>query len=381
MARKSYQHGWIEEHRGRFYIRYRLRTIDGWRTPRIPLPEGITLKEANGELHERMQSVNKRNNILGFPAGGTFREFVDGEWKSYNEIKGTKASTLYSYNSMLENHVLPEFGDRLLRRITVSDLTEFFTALRRKHLGSKYILNVYGLLSVIFDLAKDHDLLQTVPLRRKIHKPKYHGKKKPALSTMQLASLIMEAPAEYKALFWTVGALGLRLGELLGLRWRDIDLDREKIAIGSTVWRGIAQDSPKTEASEAELPLPPELAEVLKAHRTSVRFNSEDDFVFGRVDGTPADPDHLRRSVLYPLLKQIGIEPKPRMHGFHLFRHSVGSIVTMALSLKAAQEILRHASYQTTANVYAHLDDDVLRQAAGLVAGQLAGVMSSDKVQ
>jgi integrase len=281
---------------------------------------------------------------------------------------------------MLENHLLPEFGDRELRRVTVSDLTAFFTALHQKRLGSKYILNVYGLLNVIFEVAKDHDLIETIPLRRKIHRPKHHGKKKPALSTMQIASLITAAPTEYKALFWTVGVLGLRLGELLGLRWRNIDINRGKIAIGSTVWRGMAQERPKTEASEAELPLPPELAEVLGAHRRSIRFNGENDFVFGRVDGMPADPDHLRRSVLYPLLKQVGIEPKPRMHGFHLFRHSVGSIVTMAVSLKAAQEILRHASYQTTANIYAHLDDDVLRQAAGVMAGQLAGVISSDKV-
>jgi integrase len=103
--------------------------------------------------------------------------------------------------------------------------------------------------------------------------------------------------------------------------------------------------------------------------------------VFARADGTPPDPDHLRRSVLYPILKKPGIAPKARQHGFHIFRHSAGSIVAMASSLKVAQEYLRHADFSTTASIYVYLDDSALRQATELLAEQYGSVIESDRIQ
>jgi len=85
--------------------------------------------------------------------------------------------------------------------------------------------------------------------------------------------------------------------------------------------------------------------------------------------------------VLYPILKKLGIRPKPRQHGFHVFRHSAGSIVSTALSLKVAQEYLRHADFSTTANIYVHLDDSALRQATELLAEQYGSVIESDRIQ
>lgn len=388
MARRSYQRGWIEEVKeGCFFIRYRVRTKEGWRiAPREALPEGTTRKEALARLDEAMLLINKRNNVPDLPTNGTFAQFTEGVWRCYTELKGVKPSTLYGYSSMLKKHVLPVLGNLVLRRITVSDMTDFFTKVRHQKPSDKYLLNLYALLNIMFEVAKEHDLIETVPLRRKIHRPKCRRTKKTALSIMQLAAFLemveRERP-EHKALFWTVAVLGLRVGELLALRWRRIDFDNMKVFVTENLWRGQAQSSVKTEGSEAWLPMPKALADVLLDHRqarNTFGLADADDFVFGRLDGTPGDPDHLRRYVLYPLLEKTEIERKTRCHGFHLFRHSGGSAVSIACGIKVGQEYLRHQDYKTTANIYWHLDDAALRQATELLAGQLVGAMSSDRI-
>src|SRR5262249_15405066 len=90
---KSYQSGWLEKKRGKLYMRYRLRGADGWTCPRIELPGGISMKEARVMLDAELERVNKLNNVPVFQPQGTLREFTDGVWKSYLEIREVRDST------------------------------------------------------------------------------------------------------------------------------------------------------------------------------------------------------------------------------------------------------------------------------------------------
>lgn len=119
---------------------------------------------------------------------------------------------------------------------------------------------------------------------------------------------------------------GVRVGELLGLTWSNVDFSRGELSITHSLWRRELV-TPKTDASVRTIHLPEVLTNLLAEHQKGARFNSPEDFVFGRVDGTPQDPDYLRKNVLHKALKAAGIEPGYRSHGFHLFRHSAGSIV------------------------------------------------------
>ena len=88
-----------------------------------------------------------------------------------------------------------------------------------------------------------------------------------------------------------------------------------------------------------------------------------------REDGSPCDPDYLRKWVLYPAMDRAGIKRGSRTHGFHLFRHTAGSIVHEKTgSVKLAQKHLGHARLDTTANTYVHVDDGQSREAAEAVA-------------
>jgi integrase len=115
------------------------------------------------------------------------------------------------------------------------------------------------------------------------------------------------------------------------------------------------------------------LLEALLEYRERSAFTRPDDFVFCRQDGSPADPEFLRLSVLYPVLDEVGIKRLPRKHGFHLFRHSAATIVHSATgSVKLAQRQLRHATASITSDVYIHPDDEETRRTGQALAEAIA---------
>jgi integrase len=251
----------------------------------------------------------------------------------------------------------------------------------REEYSTKYVINLYGLFNVMFEVARQHDLIEVIPLRRKIHRPQHQAKKKPALSAGQIRQIIEAVETGYKPLFLTVAITGLRLGEILALRWRDVDIDRGKLSVRHNLWRQKLV-SPKTEASIRELHLPRVLADVLRAHKQQSRWSADEDFIFARLDGMPYDPDSLRRSVLYPALDACKIERSNREHGFHIFRHTAGSIVhAQSRDLKLTQELLGHTRISTTSDIYVHVDEKVAEEATEILAREITGELGSERVQ
>ena len=93
------------------------------------------------------------------------------------------------------------------------------------------------------------------------------------------------------------------------------------------------------------------------------------DWVFAREDGSSHNPDTLRSKVLYPAMERAGIERIKGAHGFHVFKHSAGSLVhAQTKDLKMAQEFLRHSSIDTTADVYVHVDEAMAEEATEALA-------------
>ncbi|HWP42746.1 MAG TPA: site-specific integrase [Blastocatellia bacterium] len=201
------------------------------------------------------------------------------------------------------------------------------------------------------------------------------------MSAGQIRQIIEAVEAAYKPLFLTVALTGLRLGEILALRWRDVDVDRGKLSVRHNLWRQKLV-RPKTEASIRELHLPRVLTDVLRAHKQESRWSADEDFIFARMDGMPYDPDSLRRTVLYPALDACKIERSSREHGFHIFRHTAGSIVhAHSRDLKLTQELLGHTRISTTSDIYVHVDEKVAQEATEILAREITGELGSERVQ
>jgi len=166
----------------------------------------------------------------------------------------------------------------------------------------------------------------------------------------------------YYPIICTAVKTGLRQAELLGLQWRDLDLDLASLSVTQVLYkrRGICQfKEPKSEHSRRRLGLAPSLALFLQQYRVDREAErlllgkplSEDDLVFSNVDSTPMDPGTLTHNFAR-IARRAGL-PGTR---FHDLRHTFASLMLLAgIHPKIVSEMLGHSSVAFTLDVYSHV--------------------------
>ncbi len=214
-----------------------------------------------------------------------------------------------------------------LNEITPLLVLDFFRQKQQDNVSAKTMLNLYILLRKMLSLAVDLDLLSANPLRR-VPKPKVERQEKPTLSPTQVRRVIDAVPEKYRALLVVLYFYGLRVGEALGLKWKDVDFASAKLYLRRSIWRGREQ-SPKSQRSIRVGFLVPCAAAALQRHWQFSPYTQPEDYVFANDAGRPLDLNNVLTRVLYPALEVVGINrTTPRAFGTHLFRHSAGSHVT-----------------------------------------------------
>ncbi len=200
------------------------------------------------------------------------------------------------------------------------------------------------------------------------------------LSVDQVRKLLATAQSHRLHPLWVVAAtMGLRRGELLGLRWSDVDLDDGTLRVHQTVQRVAGQlhllDA-KTEDSEAVLPLPEVTWLTLLEHQERQAAERqrlagvwhEHGLVFPSERGTPMEPTNLSRA--FARLREAAEVPGVRLHDL---RHTVVSLLMeLGVPPHVVQAIARHADVKVTMKVYAHANLDAMRQALGKLDGRLS---------
>jgi integrase len=373
MARHTHQKGNLQFHGGVWTVRYKLlnHQEDRWAWKRERL-EGCYDKNNKKAAIKAKQPIMVRvneynNNPRPTRKAVTFREFVDGLWKSYTAERGIERSTIEGYNSMIKQHLMPAFGSKWLDQLTPADMTAFFASIKGKT-SDKYALNLYQLLNIMMEVASQFDLIDKKPLRSKLHKPQYKPKEKPTLEIATVKQIIAKADERHRPFLLLLAFTGIRLGEALALRWQSVDLENRVLYITHSLWRGSLKP-PKTAASARTLGLPVALVDVLKQHKERAAFVEPTDYLFCKSDGRPYEPDHLREVMLYPAMDSLGIVRTNRQYGFHIFRHTAGSIAyDKTLSSKAVQKMLGHASERTTSDIYIHVTPQVVTETIESVA-------------
>jgi integrase len=171
-----------------------------------------------------------------------------------------------------------------------------------------------------------------------------------------------ETPMLY--LFVCLELTGLRAGELLGLQWKHVSLEAGELRVEQSLWNKQVV-TPKTRSSRDSIWFDDILKQVLSEHRQHSAHTGPEDFIFSKPDGSPLNPDVLRRDVLYPALDRLRIPRLKGASGFHAFRHTAGSVVEERTGrLKLAQKLLRHSNVSTTADIYTHTSRQSEREAA-----------------
>jgi integrase len=163
-------------------------------------------------------------------------------------------------------------------------------------------------------------------------------------------SLLAALEELVRTLVLTAVLTGMRIGELLALRWRNVDHKRKVICIRETVYEGHAS-TPKTRSGNRDVPLGPTLEEVLRQHSARAR-TSGDSLVFATRSGTYLRPGKLHKRDLLPACAKAGL----RAFSWHDFRRTHATLLRdMGEPLKTAQAQLGNANLSTTADIYAQV--------------------------
>lgn len=366
MTRNSFQKGYVSEPirtvRGTVYkIRYRVPVAPGKWKHRAETLSGLAgKKEAREVPAKRLQNASNTNNdIVRLPLSS----FIDEYWKPYLRRKNLKPSTMNGYQSVLDHHVLPSFGNMRMDRIAPIDVERFLQEKAKKGYSGRTMRNLIVLLHGIFQYAEDNDLINRSPIRAH-HKPVCQKAEKSVWTSDQVRKILETVPAQHRCLFTCVALTALRLGELLALQWKSVDMHSKRLRVAHSLWnRQLVL--PKTAASKRSIPLGNYLVDILAEHRRTSAFCNEGDFVFCRLDGKSLNPDVLRKDVLYCTLDRLNIPRSKGAAGFHAFRHSAASLINAETgNLKLTQKFLGHANFNTTADIYTHISKTMEREAA-----------------
>ena len=269
-----------------------------------------------------------------------------------------KPSTVESKELVLRRHILPRLGLLRLDEISyehVEDLKIHVATSKRqsgKLRSSKTVNNIMTTLHRLLVVAKKRSLISSLPEFEPIRCPPPEFD---FLSFEEAERLIAAARDEWRTLITFALRTGMRRGELVALRWQDVDLEAGKLMVRQTRWRGII-GLPKSHKPR-EIPLSATVVAMLKSHR-----HLRGELVFCDMGG-----DYLRVNKLNQVIEATCKRAGLRHLGWHVLRHSFASHLAMRnVPLKAIQELLGHASIQMTMR-YAHLSPSVSKAAVDLL--------------
>ena len=320
--------------------------------------------DAQMRLEEHLRPINQgTGRPEAFIALGTF---VETQWKTL-VFPTFKRSTQHGYKTVLKVHLLPAWRDWRLRDIDRLAIQQWVAEKFRQRCGWQSVRNAWVLLSSILETAVEHGYLSVNPARG-VKFPQKELKEKPAIIAGEsFATLLKHVDEPYRTMVSLIAATGLRIGELLALRWRALDLELGTLAVRESVFEGQFQP-PKTQKAVRTLPLGPHAIAALTAHRQRVTRQAPADLVFGNRKGDPLRESKLLSNVLQPAAEAAGLG---RMT-WHQFRHIHSSLLNdLRVPVKIAQEQLGHASIATTLNIYTHVVDASHRQAVEAVETRL----------
>jgi integrase len=331
---------------GRFWVGGRLvkRRI-GLKRPRGE-KYGLTRSQAEAALRRLMDDaaagppVSERLSVA--EAGERYLEHLAGV--------GRKRATLEAYESTLRVHLAPCFAGRSLDAVSPRDVEAFIDAKRREGKQPKSVRNWLSLLNAIFVHGEKRGWCRGNPVRL-VDKPRISDTDPDVrfLDQVELEALLRAAPDDRlgetdHVLYLTAAMTGLRQGELLALRWRDIDWAAGRLRVRRSYVRG-EFGTPKSKRASRSVPLADRVAGELERHFQASAFQGDDDLVFAH----PALGAVLDRSKVLKRFKACLRQAGVREVRFHDLRHTFGTRMAAAgVPIRTLQEWMGHRDFKTT---------------------------------
>ena len=350
--RRSYGTGNLRVRRGAWYGQWWIgdrrvqRKLGPVRQPGTR--EGLTRKQAEAELRRRMQE----GGAVSRPQAEvvTFAEAAAEYLRYVGDVRRIGSRTLADYRGVVDGYLLEEFGDRELDAITPDQIDAYKEGLISEgKLSARTIVRHLTVLHGIFKRAKRAYGLHENPAGADVvERPKvvYTGEFD-TFTPEEIEQLATHAANPQDAAIYKVAAFtGLRQGELLALRWSDVDFVDGLLHVRRNFTGGV-EKIPKGKRVRS-VPMMPAVIDTLARLKEREEFTADDDLVFTRA-GDHEDHYALRRRY-YATLKCAGL----RRLRFHALRHAFGSAAITKLDPYAVQSYMGHQHYSTTQRYLHH---------------------------
>jgi len=346
----------ITKRRGRYVIDF---YDNKGKRNRQTLKKGTTKKAAKDKLREIEDQLSKGIYIPDKKIP-LFSDVVK-DWLEYKKMN-LRESTWSVYEGHTKNH-FKEFNKIKINRITTAKIEKFITNKQKQGMNILTLRKILVSLNQIFSYAVRHKYINYNPARD-AERPKGQGKTKEQkikiLTPVEIkAFLEAVSNQKYRILFRLSIFSGARQGELLGLKWTDVDWTNNQIHIQRT-FNNQAWYDVKTKTSNRKVDLGPVMMKKLKKWKLASPKNKLD-LIFPNETGQPINNSNMRYRFFDPALKKAKID-KMR---FHDLRHTYASLlIEQGENIKYIQSQLGHSSPTVTLNVYAHLMKSVNQEAA-----------------
>jgi len=382
LNRPRYQHGFFSRHKrkkGPEVWVYRWREIDanGRLKMRAFVVGPVTQYSTETAAWKAVSTLRLDINHHTFRPEGqpeTFEQLVehyrmielDLEKESERKVRQTKQT----YGVYLKTRIVPRWGGQPFREIKAVTVERWLGSIDDLSNGTK--AKIKGVMSEVFQHAIRYGWLNDGenPMFAVRQSTKRMRVTEP-LEAAEFRALILELPHKMRVIGIVAATTGLRISEVLGLKWRDIDWKALQMEVTRSVVDGIVGKC-KTETSRRPVPIDEFTTAELSAWRRETAYAELEDWVFAseKVQGRmPPWADTLLERFLQPAAKRAGIT---KWVGFHTFRHTYSTLLKAnGEDVKVVQELMRHANISTTMNIYTKALTPAKREAQSRVVDVL----------
>jgi integrase len=295
-----------------------------------------------------------------------------------------KGSTSRRYEQLLRVHVLPELGKKRVSKLKPGELENLYSKLMTAGTSAQTTVHVHRVLHAMLGKAAAWEIVNR-NVASLVRPPRVPHREMRVLSPDEVHRLFLVADGNRLEALWRLAiGTGMRLGELLALSWKKVDLNAGIARVEATLERdpkyGLIDNEPKTKSSRRSVHLSPSVVQALRRHRSvqneeRMRLGItwiDSGYVFTTIAGTAVNPNNVGRRDFKPLLLAAGITDHVRIHDL---RHTA---ISLALSAGVAPtdvaQMAGHSSVAVTLQRYAHALPDAPRRAADAIENLVGSV-------
>ena len=343
---------------------------------------GKTQAEVKDKLNTALEELKRIDVIVSDQM--TTGEWLD-TWLEHYAKPVMRATTYNNYETLIRLHIKPYIGEVKLNKLTTLQIQKLYNKLlsdgrfdrpeardKPKGLSSKTVRNIHTVIHSACEKAIVERLLAVNPTKG-CRLPKKERTEMKVLPPEKLADFFREAKETgVFELYYLDLSTGLRRGELLGLKWSDIDFEKRTLEVKRQIQRvnGVIQETaPKTNNAYRKILLSSETIEILKAYKEQQTIQSE--YVFPSPTGEIMEPDSARK-MLKRVLQRAGSDELR----FHDLRHTFATLALQnGVDVKTLSGILGHYSAGFTLDTYAHVTTQMQEEAANKMGDFLQQVI------